>query len=640
MDELPNFLSSKNNNLKIKEEPEDENEESENINEEEEEEEEAKKDNNSLEEDDDSMDIDEDRLTLPQIRERIKKKQAKTQRISLLNKKTNRSQNITYDANTKSLRGCFIPDINQLNEFLSKCVVKEILEDESSSLLKDKKQDVFDPQEFMLTNGISKSSLSVEDLSLLKSKNKREKIPELLIVEEKPIQGLKKPKMTEADFISTSIYKSKDKENKEKVREQFLKFRKIMSTNILTLDQKKFLSDFIKNINALSIEEILVKDKKFEIVFDLDNTCMFSYLCNNGLEEGIAIKSKYKNKNIKLFQFEYQEKKMYSSLILRQGLKEFVEYIKDLANFHISTLASKNYAEKIAEMLANLFNIQFKKFSSRNDNIKNRKYINDLNNDKNILFPELSESNTIIFDDSVSVWENESFNVIPSKKFYDKELKMPNLNPNNKIKTDLDIFLDTYSPYSYNKFKEGVELSWKKQSIVTKVNCPFYQFKNKDTLNYNESFFAEYYNSPKYQFLYMKNVIKVLYCLVFYNDLEISDAIKLVRLNALNGKQFYLKFLNDEQKNILRDIIGVCGGEIYYPPIGDEESIIDLTKKIFLVVSKREYSLREKEIYSEIDKHKNFVLINEKFILDSYYFMTDLGESYKDKEYTDFVDDE
>lgn len=586
------------------------------------------------------MDIDEDRLTLPQIRERIKKKQAKTQRISLLNKKTNRSQNITYDANTKSLRGCFIPDINQLNEFLSKCVVKEILEDESSSLLKDRKQDVFDPQEFMLTNGISKSSLSVEDLSLLKSKNKREKIPELLIVEEKPIQGLKKPKMTEADFISTSIYKSKDKENKEKVREQFLKFRKIMSTNILTLDQKKFLSDFIKNINALSIEEILVKDKKFEIVFDLDNTCMFSYLCNNGKEEGIAIKSKYKNKNIKLFQFEYQEKKMYSSLILRQGLKEFVEYIKDLANFHISTLASKNYAEKIAEMLANLFNIKFKKFSSRNDNIKNRKYINDLNNDKNILFPELSESNTIIFDDSVSVWENESFNVIPSKKFYDKELKMPNLNPNNKIKTDLDMFLDTYSPYSYNKFKEGVELSWKKQSIVTKVNCPFYQFKNKDALNYNESFFAEYYNSPKYQFLYMKNVIKVLYCLVFHNDLEISDAIKLVRLNALNGKQFYLKFLNDEQKNILRDIIGVCGGEIYYPPIGDEESIIDLTKKIFLVVSKREYTLREKEIYGEIDKHKNFVLINEKFILDSYYFMTDLGESYKDKEYTDFVEDE
>ena len=644
MDELPDFLPTNNPDLKIKQEPEDENEneESENINEEEEEEEEPKKDNdnNSEDDDDDSMDIDEDRLTLPQIRERIKKKQAKTKNISLLSKKTTRAQNITYDANTKSLRDCFVPDMEQLNDFLKKCVVKEIVQSDFTSLLKDRKQDVFDPQEFMLTNGITKPSISIEDLSLFKNnKNNKGKVPEISIVEEKQVQSLNKPKMTVDEFISTSIYKSKDKEHKDKVREQFLKFRKIMSTNILTLDQKKFLAEFIKNINALPIEEILVKDKKFEIVFDLDNTCMFSYLCGsqNGKEEGNEIISKYKNKNIKFIQFEYQGKKMYSILILRKGLKEFIEYIKDLANFHISTLASKNYAEKIAEVLANLFNIEFQKFSSRNDNNnKNRKYINDLNNDK--LFPQLSESNTIIFDDSVSVWENESFNVIPSKKFYDKELRMSNMN--NKSKSDLDIFLDTYTPYSYNQFKEGKEPSWKTQSIVTKINCPFYQYKNKDTIDYNESFFAEYLDSPKNQFIYMKNVIKVLYCLVFHNDIDISAAIKLVRLNALNGKIFYLKFLNDEQKSILRDIIKVCGGELYYPPIGEEESIIDLTKKIFLVVSKREFTLFEKEIKKEINMHKNYILINEKFILDSYYFMTDLGDSYTDKEYTDFIDNE
>ena len=645
MDELPEFLQQKNSDLKIKQEPEDENEneDSENINEEEEEEEDIKKENNNNsddDDDDDSMDIDEDRLTLPQIRERIKKKQAKTKNISLLNKKTTRAQNITYDANTKSLRDCFIPDMDQLKSFLDNCVVKEIFEDDTTSLLKDRKQDVFDPQKFMLSNGINKSSISFEDLSLFEDNKNKEKVPE--IIEEKPKQSLKKPKMTVDDFISTSIYKSKDKEHKEKVKEQFRKFREIMSTNILTLDQKKFLAEFIKNISALPIEEILIKDKKFEIVFDLDNTCMFSYLCNNGREEGIAIMSKYKNKNIKCFEFEYQGKKMYSILILRKGLKEFLGYIKDLANFHISTLAAKNYAEKIVEMLAKDYKIEFKKFSSRNNSVKNRKYINDLNNDENLLFPELSESNTIIFDDSVSVWEkeNESFNVIPSKKFVDKELKMPNVNPNNKAKSHLDIFLDTYSPYSYNQFKKEKEPSWKKQSIVTKLNCPFYQYKNKDTINYNESFFAEYFNSPKYQFIYMKNVIKVLYCLVFHNDLEISDAIKLVRLNALNGKKFYLKFLNDEQKNILKDIIETCGGEVHYPPVGEEESIIDLSKKIFLVVSKREYSIREKEIYKEIREHNNYILINEKFILDSYYFMTDLGESYKDKEYTDFIDDD
>lgn len=644
MDELPNFPQM-NENTNIKKEPEnEEDEESENFNEEEEEDEnEENQEKNSCENNDDSLslDIDEDRYTLVQIREFLKKKRSKKEKKSLLPKKPNNAQNITYDANTKSLKNCFIPDLSQLNEFLEKCVVKEIIENDTSSLLKEQKQDVFDPMEFMLSNGITKSTLSVEDLSLVKNnKNKQEKMPELLIVEEKPLEGLKKPQMTEAEFISTSIYKSKDKENKEKVKEQFYKIRKIMSTDVLNLEQKQWLSDFIKNISALPLNEIIVKDKKFEIVFDLDNTCMFSYMFNGGRNDEFFFKTKGSNKNMKLIQFEYEGKYMFSNIILRQGLKEFVEYIKDLANFHISTLASKNYAEKIAEMLAELYHIKFNKFSARMDKYKNknRKYIKDLNNDQNILFPEISESNTIIFDDSVNVWENESFNVIASKKFFDKDIKLTNVS--KMPKTDLDIFLDTYSPYSYNKLKEDEKPSWKKQSIVTKINCPFYQYKNKDSIKYNESFFAEYYNSPKFQFIYMKNVIKVLYCLVFHNDLEISDAIKLVRLNALNGKKFYLKYLNDEQKNILRDIISICGGDIYYPPIGHEETVLDLTKKIFLVVSKREYALRKNEIIQEIKIHSNFIMINEKFILDSYYFMTDLGDSYKDKEYVDFDEEE
>ena len=138
----------------------------------------------------------------------------------------------------------------------------------------------------------------------------------------------------------------------------------------------------------------------------------------------------------------------------------------------------------------------------------------------------------------------------------------------------------------------------------------------------------------------MKNVIKVLYCLVFHNDLEISNAIKLVRLNTLNGKKFYLKYLTAEQRNILRDIIHVCGGEEYLPPKENEDFILDLTQKLFLVVSQCEYDRRKLEIKDELKNRKNFVMINEKFILDSYYFMTDLEDSYTDKEYTYFGDDE
>ena len=640
MDEMPNFpenninnIDNNNNNLKIKEEPEEEEDEySDNINDEEEEDDENEEKNEQNEDDSLSLDIDEDRYTLVQIREFLKKKRLKTEKKSLIPKKLNSVQNITYDANTNSLRNCFIPDISQLRDFLNHCVVKEIKEDESSFNIKEQTENVFDPQEFMLNNGIIKAALSVEDLSLVKKKNKVEKIPE--IIEEKRKPKLKEPKMKDNEIIPPSIYTSKDKGNKEKFKEQFTIIRKIMSTDVLNFEQKNWLSNFIKSTNELPLETIIDQKKKFEIVFDLDNTCIFSYICYGGKAEGNLIQSKYSFKNIKLFEFSFANKYMYSILIIRQGLKEFVEYVKPIANFHISTLAAKSYGEEIVKVLEELFNIKFENFSSRdnNDVKKSHKYLEDLNTEEK----KLPESTTIIFDDMVNVWEKETFNVIPSKKFYDKEIQMTQTNKKKDVmKTDLDIFIESYSPFNYNQFKEK-EPSWRNQSIKYKEKCPFFLFKNKTAKNYNESYTAEYFDSPKYQFIYMKNVIKVLYCLVFYNDLEISDAIKLVRLNALNGKKFYLKYLTEEKINILRDIIVVCGGEVYFPPIGDDYTVLDLTQKIFLVVAKGQYKQLKEEINEELKEHKNYIMINEKFILDSYYFMTDLGESYKDKEYTNF----
>ena len=641
MDGLPN-IPPPDNNLKIKEEPEEEEDSDNLIDEEEEEDDDENNDKNDDNNDDSlSLDIDEDRYTLPQIREFLKKKRLKTEKRSLLPKKPNAVQNITYNANTKTLLNCFIPDLNQLKDFLDHCVVKEIKEDEPSLNIKQEKKDVFDPEEFMLNNGIIKGSLSVEDLSLVKKNSEVEKMPDIIAEKPKPNPRLINPIMENNESIIPSIYKSKEKINQEKLKEQYMKIRKIMNTSVLSLEQKRWLSEFIKNTNELPLEAIIEPKKKFEIVFDLDNTCIFSYICNGGQNEGKAIQSKYNYKNIKMFEFTYDNKYMYSILIIRQGLKEFVEYVKNIANFHISTLAAKSYGEQIVKTLEQIFNIKFTKFTARNSTKKVRKYLEDLNTDDE----KMPESQTIIFDDTVNVWEKDCFNVIASKKFYDRDIQMTQLEKkkDNK-KNDLDIFLDSFTPYSFNQFKEieknerNETTSWRIQNIINKERCPFYIFKNKNTPNYNDSYFAEYFNSPKYQFIYMKNVIKVLYCLVFYNDLNISDAIKLVRLNTLFEKKFYLRYLTDEQKRILSDIIGVCGGEIYYSPIGCEENILDLTKKVFLVVSKRQYAIHKEEINIELKQHNNFVMINEKFILDSYYFMTDLGDSYKDKEYTDFDD--
>ena len=190
--------------------------------------------------------------------------------------------------------------------------------------------------------------------------------------------------------------------------------------------------------------------------------------------------------------------------------------------------------------------------------------------------------------------------------------------------------LNTYSTFCYHRFDKSEKPSWKKQIVFTGQKCPFYQYRDKNSQNYNLVYSGEYLNSPKLQFVYMKNVIKQIYYLMYHNNVPINEAIKLIRLNSLNGKSFYLKYLNEEQKLVLSDIIRVCGGEIIY---NQDDSIDFKIKTIFMVCSMECYEHERNSILEELDKNKKYILINEKFILDSYFFMTDLGSRYKDNEY-------
>ena len=118
--------------------------------------------------------------------------------------------------------------------------------------------------------------------------------------------------------------------------------------------------------------------------------------------------------------------------------------------------------------------------------------------------------------------------------------------------------------------------------------------------------------------------------MMYHLKVPIFEAIKLVRLSALNGKSFYLKYLNEQQKNVLSEIIKVCGGEI----IENADDCIDFMMKTVFLVCSMEYYINEKNtIQEELNKNKKYILINEKYILDSYYFMSDLGNCYKDNEY-------
>ena len=77
-----------------------------------------------------------------------------------------------------------------------------------------------------------------------------------------------------------------------------------------------------------------------------------------------------------------------------------------------------------------------------------------------------------------------------------------------------------------------------------------------------------------------------------------------------------MKYLNSEQKKILTDMVKVCGGIIF-----DKNKRIR-NEKVYLIASKNIYEFNKEQIKEDLSMHPYYVLLNERFILDSFYLMT------------------
>jgi len=406
---------------------------------------------------------------------------------------------------------------------------------------------------------------------------------------------------------------------------------------MLAVDQRIWLNDFIKELKEIDIEKIIVekdedgKDNKLEIVFDLDNTCIFSFCSNADILQVQIQKNIFPQKDARMMSFSYEDKVLYNILIIRKGLKEFINYVKPLCNFHISTLGAENYGNEIKDILSEYSGAEFIRFKGRLYEEEYTKNISDL---------YIKRQKVLIFDDSVKVWNNKDDDieyVINTKFFFDEEcalINKPESNDDNKgdIFYEINQFLKSYRSLSYTGIKQirNNEMDWKKQELKEWMNIPFYQFRTSDDYLYNRCYTAEYLDSKKNQFIYMKNVVKAIYCMKFIFDIEIPLAIKLIRISTLANMKFDLKYVSIEQKTILSDMVLTCGGNIY-----DENYRLE-DEKIYLVATKRLYVLNKRDIYTDLYRRPFYVLINEKFILDTYYFMTDLRDEINEPEYTSF----
>ena len=572
----------------------------------------------------DDFDIDNERLTLIDVNRRILEKRAKKAKKSLFlqnKRKLPNNNTIIYDSSSKQIINAFCPSKEELEEFLENCKIKEIDPNEfEESIVIDR--NIFSPNEYMKRNNIEKSYMSVEDLlpddnDEDKNDNKEEILP--LINPEFSFNSSNCPK-------SDKNPKSKDIDDDDKKH-----LKDILNTDILGPSQRDWLNAYIKKISGMSVDSVIVNGKKLQIIFDLDNTLIFNFIFAYNKTEIKEIIEKNQDKDLNPFLFEHNGKNMHSFFIIRQGVEEFINYTKLFCKYHINTLASENYAEKIIQKLEKKLKIKFDRKVTRKG-YKNKKSIQEFN------CKYINVNNSVIFEDIVTKWKDLDLgNVIPSKRFFDKEHGI-NCIKNNKetdnTENNLTCLLNSFGKFFYYTFQKN-NLGWAEQSLKKIPKCPFYHYEERGDDFYFDVYNGEYFDSNRKQFIFMRNVIKVIYYMLYHDNVPISESIKLIRLNVFYGKYFHLKFVDKSKVGVLSNIIKTCGGEIVEP----DESLNSKMKKIFMVCSFNIYENEKNKIQDEA-KDNNCILVNEKFVLDCFYFMTFIETEFHDGEYEPkFCDD-
>ena len=553
-----------------------------------------------------NFDLDNDELNLVDVFKKTLAKRNKKNKNSLLlrNKRKHPDNNniIIYDSSSKKIINSFCPSYEELDEFLENCKVEEINISEIEDELKDE-EDVFNVKQFMMENKIMKSYLSLEDLE-----NK----------EEEEIE--EKNKIIYPLIIPTITPQAEEKTENSSMKN----IKKILNSDNLDSYQKVWLNNYLKNISDMPLSSVIKKRKKLEIIFDLDNTMIFSFVNSHNKEEIKEFIENNPEKCMYFLSFKHQKKNIYSSFIIRQGIEEFINYAKKFCVFHIRTLSIKPYARKIISILEKELHIKFDRNIMRDGRKKILKLCKSIEEfDCNYI----NNNNTVIFDDNVLVWEDDSINVIPSKKYFDKEVGIDSIKGNSTIDNNITCLLNSHGKFYYHFFQN--DENRRNQNLTKLRKCPFYHFKQIDNQFFFDVYNGEYFESKKKQFVYMKNIIKIIYYMLYNDNIPVYESIKLIRLNALYGKYFYLKYVENVKKDDLIKIIQICGGEIIEP----DDSIEFKMKKIYLVCSYGIYEKERNSIRYEVKNNPNYILVNEKFVLDSYYFMSDLGNENLDDDY-------
>ena len=545
-------------------------------------------------------DIDDDRPNLLQMNKKLDKERNEEE-IKLTKKKRKRTKNktdIVYDSNKKQIEDSFIPNLEELNDFLKNCTIKEInLEDIKEELEKIPKEKIFDPDKFIDENyggeekdkNEIKNNFSIEEIGI-KFEQKEEKFNKE--EELKEYLGLEDIEKNEEKMFINEILQEKN-----------------------IFKQKNEIHKLIEKIKKIDMDEIIKSqegntNQKLNIVFDLDNTCIFAFFIHP--ENPSNLIQKYLNKDLHYIKCQFKEKIMIFAIIIRKGLKEFIEFSKDFCYFYINTLGLENYGMEIKKLLENQFNIKFKGFQARKfegQKVEKSKFLKDLS---------LESKNAIIFDDKPKVWTKDNANVIISKLFTDRQINLDFLK-RKKLQNNKSLFLNDYGPFAYYKSSDE---NWQNQKLRYEDLCPFYDFNKRNCYS------GEYLESSKYQFIYMKEVIKTIYYLIYNSNMRVPEALKIIRFNIFYNSCFNMNFYNKKGKEILIEIIKNCGGVIL-----ENKNQFKKDMKLYFVCFCDDYNKFKDEINKEKSWMENAKVVSDKYIINSFYFMTNLENELDNPQY-------
>ena len=179
-----------------------------------------------------------------------------------LQKKRKNKTDIVFNSNENKFEDSFIPNLEDLNDFLKNCTIKEIkLEDIQKEIDELPNEKVFDPDVFIKENYENKEK-------------EKERLIKNFSIEE----------------LGFNIDLDENNNNKEeKLKESYKNNEENIINKILSEKdpnkQKNEIHNLLISIKKMNIEDIKksIRDKdnkKLNIIFDLDSTCIFGLPIN------------------------------------------------------------------------------------------------------------------------------------------------------------------------------------------------------------------------------------------------------------------------------------------------------------------------------------------------------------------------